>query len=87
MAQQCWGMTETSPVGTTGNIPSMFDSASEETRINLRSSIGQPMPYFNVRIVGNNDKILAWDGATSGELQVNWRLINQSAVSSVTAVV
>ncbi len=62
-------MTETSPVATMGRLPSTYDHASEEERINLRAHAGRPLPLVDMRIVDDKGTILPWDGHASGELQ------------------
>jgi fatty-acyl-CoA synthase len=69
---QAWGMTETSPISSVGRIKSTLDAVlDDEGRADLRTTVGQPSVCVDARIVrpGSTDA-LAWDGESSGELQV-----------------
>jgi fatty-acyl-CoA synthase len=69
---QAWGMTETSPVASSGHIKSTLDAVlDEEGKADLRTTVGQPLFGVEARIVqpGSTDE-QPWDGASSGELQV-----------------
>jgi fatty-acyl-CoA synthase len=67
---QAWGMTETSPVATTGRVKSTLLDRSEEELADLRSAQGLAIPLVDLRIVepGTDDE-LPWDGEARGELQ------------------
>ncbi len=67
---QAWGMTETSPVATTGRIKSTLLDASEDDLADLRAAQGLAIPLVDLRIVepGTDDE-LPWDGEARGELQ------------------
>ena len=67
---QAWGMTETSPVATTGRIKSALLGESEDALADLRAAQGLAIPLVDLRIVepGTDDE-LPWDGAARGELQ------------------
>jgi fatty-acyl-CoA synthase len=67
---QAWGMTETSPVATTGRIKSTLLDRSEDELADLRAAQGLPIPLVDLRIVepGTDDQ-LPWDGEARGELQ------------------
>ncbi|HEX6021383.1 MAG TPA: long-chain fatty acid--CoA ligase [Solirubrobacter sp.] len=68
---QAWGMTETSPVATTGRIKSTLLDRSEEELIDLRASQGLPIPLVELRIADPaTGEELPWDGKARGELQV-----------------
>ncbi len=71
---QAWGMTETSPVASAGRIKStLADGRTEDELADLRASVGQPLVGVDARIAradGDAVEALAWDGETSGELQV-----------------
>ncbi len=68
---QAWGMTETSPVASVGQIKSTLADQSEEALADLRSSIGMPSIGVDARIVDPESlEPLPHDGETSGELQV-----------------
>jgi len=69
---QAWGMTETSPVASVGRIKSTIDATlDDEGRADLRTTVGQPSICVEARIVRpGSTEALAWDGESSGELQV-----------------
>ena len=69
---QAWGMTETSPLASSGHIKSyMAEGRTEEELADIRAMQGLPAPLVDARIVeqGTLDE-LPWDGETTGELQV-----------------
>ena len=69
---QAWGMTETSPVCTVGNVKSYLqERLSDEEKADLRTSVGYVVPGVEFRIAepSTGDE-LPWDGETTGELQV-----------------
>ena len=69
---QAWGMTETSPIASTGHIKSyLLDSMSTEELADQRATVGLIAPGVEFRIVEpGTTNALPWDGETSGELQV-----------------
>jgi fatty-acyl-CoA synthase len=69
---QAWGMTETSPVCSSGHIKSSLDAVlDDEGRAELRTTVGQPLLGVDARIVApGSSEELPWDGEASGELQV-----------------
>ena len=66
-----WGMTETSPVASMARVKRSLGPLSEEQEIEVRLTQGLPVPLVDTRVVtpGTTDA-LAWDGTSSGELQV-----------------
>jgi fatty-acyl-CoA synthase len=69
---QAWGMTETSPVASSGHIKSTIAAELDDDGLaDLRTTVGQPLLGVESRIVepGSTDE-LPWDGEASGELQV-----------------
>ncbi|HEU5085605.1 MAG TPA: long-chain fatty acid--CoA ligase [Acidimicrobiales bacterium] len=74
---QAWGMTETSPIASVGQIKSTLDAElDDEGRADLRATVGQPSVCVTARIArpsapGQPIEELPWDGETSGELQVS----------------
>ncbi|OZF51666.1 long-chain fatty acid--CoA ligase [Rhodococcus sp. 14-2470-1a] len=64
---QAWGMTETSPVGTSGR-PDVGLSAEEE--FDLRCTQGRFIAAVRARLVDDSGKELPWDGKQVGELEV-----------------
>jgi fatty-acyl-CoA synthase len=68
---QAWGMTETSPVASTGQLRSSLDHLPEDEKADIRAMQGMPMPLVEARIVEpETTNAIAWDGEISGELQV-----------------
>src|SRR3954451_4439716 len=67
---QAWGMTETSPVATTGRIKSTLGEQDDPELAPLRAMQGVPIPLADLRIVDpSTDEELPWDGEARGELQ------------------
>jgi fatty-acyl-CoA synthase len=64
---QAWGMTETSPLGAVA-WPPRGTSGDEEWR--YRTATGRIVPGVEVRIVDDEGKELAWDGETTGEIEI-----------------
>ena len=68
---QAWGMTETSPVASTGRLRSSLAGLSDDEKADIRAMQGMPAPLVDARIVEpETTNVLPWDGETSGELQV-----------------
>ena len=64
-----WGMTETSPVASTAQLPGDLRDADEETQFDFVAMQGIPLPFVELRArVG--DEEIPWDGETMGELEV-----------------
>ena len=76
---QAWGMTETSPIATTGAITTARAKLSEEELAEVRSWQGRPAFGVELRVV-EPDSIdeLPWDGESSGELQARGSWITAS---------
>jgi fatty-acyl-CoA synthase len=68
-AIQAWGMTETTPVATVCAPKPGMEMWPEDELYRLRTRQGLPLPFVEVRAVGDEGEI-PWDGETSGELQV-----------------
>ena len=69
---QAWGMTETSPVATTGRIKSTLLDRSEDELADLRAAQGIAIPLVELRIADPaTGEELPWDGEARGELQAN----------------
>jgi fatty-acyl-CoA synthase len=67
---QAWGMTETSPIATTGKVKSSLQHLAEDQQADYRASQGIASVGVDLRVVepGTTDE-LPWDGEHSGELQ------------------
>ena len=67
---QAWGMTETSPIATTGLLRSQHDGLSDDALARVRATQGQPAPLVDIRLADpDTGEIQPWDGESSGELQ------------------
>jgi len=67
-----WGMTETSPIGTTGAESWNWDELSFEDQVTVKAMQGRPPFGVELRCVdlGDPGVVLPRDGTTSGALQV-----------------
>ena len=67
-----WGMTETSPIGTTGAYPYNWDELSFDEQVDLVSKQGRPAFGVELRCVDLDDAAttLPRDGTASGALQI-----------------
>ena len=64
-----WGMTETSPVASTAQLPGDLHAADEETQFDFVAMQGIPLPLVEVRArVG--DEEVPWDAESMGELEI-----------------
>jgi fatty-acyl-CoA synthase len=66
-----WGMTETSPVVTSGRLATAHQALSAAERRRIVGSPGPTLPLCEVRIVDDAGKTVAWDATSPGELQVS----------------
>ena len=67
---QAWGMTETSPVATVGQIKSNLAGKSQDELADLRASIGLPVLGVDLRVADPESlELVPWDGVSRGELQ------------------
>ena len=69
---QAWGMTETSPIASTGHIKtSVREGKTEDELADIRATQGLIAPLVDCRIVeAGSITELPWDGEAQGELQV-----------------
>ncbi|MBL8610363.1 MAG: long-chain fatty acid--CoA ligase [Myxococcales bacterium] len=65
-----WGMTETSPIGTTAKLRPIHDDLDDEQKLAVRSSQGYAAPLVETRSRGEDGRVLPWDGKSMGELEV-----------------
>jgi fatty-acyl-CoA synthase len=65
---QAWGMTETSPVATY----SRPDESGEHNDAywNGRARQGKPLPWVELRLIGDDGEKVVWDGESTGEIEV-----------------
>jgi fatty-acyl-CoA synthase len=62
-----WGMTETSPMATVARVPAGLD---DERSWQLRATQGVPVPFVDLRLVGDDGEVVPWDGVSTGEIEV-----------------
>lgn len=67
---QAWGMTETSPMGTSGRLKPAVQAMDKDARYARRATVGTTVPLTQIRIVDADGQPLPRDGATMGELQI-----------------
>jgi fatty-acyl-CoA synthase len=65
-----WGMTETSPIGSTAHLKTDLRGADYGTRLDKRTKQGLVLPGLEFRVVDDEGKEVAWNGEEFGELQV-----------------
>jgi fatty-acyl-CoA synthase len=71
-----WGMTETTPLATTGQLKTHMHDWSDEEKYRARAKQGWPVPFVELRITrpselkDGKDEEAPWDGETPGELEV-----------------
>jgi fatty-acyl-CoA synthase len=65
-----WGMTETSPVASTADLPGELAEADEETRFDFMALQGIPLPFVEIRARGVDGVEIPWDDEAMGELEV-----------------
>jgi fatty-acyl-CoA synthase len=65
-----WGMTETSPVASTAQLPGDLASADEDTQFDYIAMQGMPLPLVELRHRDDDGQILPWDGESMGELEI-----------------
>jgi len=65
-----WGMTETSPVASTSQLPGELVEADEETQFDYIAMQGRPLPLVELRNRDADGNVLPWDGESMGELEV-----------------
>jgi fatty-acyl-CoA synthase len=65
-----WGMTETSPVASTSQLPGELADADAGTQFDYIAMQGRPLPLVELRNRDVDGNILPWDGESMGELEV-----------------
>jgi acyl-CoA synthetase (AMP-forming)/AMP-acid ligase II len=65
-----WGMTETSPIGTTGAPPHDWEEMSFDQQLELVAKQGRAPFGIEMRVVNDEGQVLPRDGESSGRLQV-----------------
>jgi acyl-CoA synthetase (AMP-forming)/AMP-acid ligase II len=64
-----WGMTETSPLATTGHLKTRMRDWPEEKKYEIRGKQGWPVPLIELRVMRPEGEA-PWDGQTPGELEI-----------------
>jgi acyl-CoA synthetase (AMP-forming)/AMP-acid ligase II len=70
-----WGMTETTPVGTSGGLRTHMEGWAQEKKLAVRAKQGWPAPFVEIRLMRTDcDEGKAgevpWDGVSSGEIEI-----------------
>jgi fatty-acyl-CoA synthase len=64
-----WGMTETSPLATTGHLKCRMRDWPEEKKYPIRAKQGWPVPLIDIRVMRPEGEA-PWDGETPGEVEI-----------------
>jgi fatty-acyl-CoA synthase len=64
---QAWGMTETSPVAT---FSRPRQGEHDDAYWDARAKQGRPLPWIELRLIGDDGAEVAWDGVSTGEIEV-----------------
>jgi fatty-acyl-CoA synthase len=64
---QAWGMTETSPVATYARPR---EGEHDDAYWQDRARQGRPLPWVELRLVGDDGGEVPWDGESTGEIEV-----------------
>ncbi len=70
-----WGMTEMSPVGTQGNLPTHLDRLSLDEKVAIKGKQGRRIFGVDLKIVDEDGARLPHDGIAAGELFVRGNAI------------
>ncbi|QIE56442.1 long-chain-fatty-acid--CoA ligase [Pikeienuella piscinae] len=65
-----WGMTETSPLGSTGSLKPEVASLDDEAKLDIQCTVGHPPFTVDLKITDDSGEELPWDGAGQGKLWV-----------------
>ena len=72
-----WGLTETSPIGSLGNVRPEIQQRSPEEILRYRAQAGVPVPLVDLRIMGDDGE-QPWDGKSVGEIELRGPWITAS---------
>src|SRR5271154_5583800 len=64
---QAWGMTETSPMATYSRPQ---EAEHDDAYWEDRAKQGRPLPWVELRLVGDAGEEVQWDGESTGEIEV-----------------
>ena len=67
--QHLWGMTETTPIGTSGGLRPHMQDWPDEEKYAVRAKQGWPAPFVEIRLM-RPDGEAPRDGVTSGEIEI-----------------
>src|SRR5271168_918681 len=72
--RHAWGMTETSPIATTGALLPKHEGLSRSELVDVQVKQGRQVYGIEVKLAGRNGEALPHDGKSVGELKVrgNW---------------
>ena len=65
-----WGMTETSPIGSTAKLTTDLAAADYDTQVGKRATQGRILPGLEFKVVDDEGASIAWDGEDFGELLI-----------------
>jgi fatty-acyl-CoA synthase len=70
-----WGMTETTPIGTSGGLRPHMRDWTEDAKYEARAKQGWPAPFVEIRLMRCQDgeeprEEVAWDGEACGEIEI-----------------
>jgi fatty-acyl-CoA synthase len=65
---QAWGMTETSPVATYSRPDETGEH--DDAYWDGRARQGKPLPWVELRLIGDDGEEVVWDGESTGEIEV-----------------
>jgi fatty-acyl-CoA synthase len=66
---QGWGLIETDALATVATVPPELETAPEEEQYAARMSLGRPLPFVDVRVIGDMGEV-PHDGDAMGEVQL-----------------
>jgi fatty-acyl-CoA synthase len=64
-----WGMTETTPIGTSGGLRADMRDWPDEKKYAARAKQGWPAPFVEIRLMRPEGEV-PWNGETSGEIEI-----------------
>jgi fatty-acyl-CoA synthase len=64
-----WGMTETTPIGTSGGLRAYMSDWPDDKKLDIRAKQGWPAPFVEIRLMRPEGEAL-WDGVSSGEIEI-----------------
>ena len=70
VVHHAWGMTELSPIGTSGTLLPAMDGLAKEARWAVKNTQGRPIYGVEKKIVGESGEPLPEDGEAFGEMLV-----------------